>query len=295
MWMLYASLSAVCFGARGILYLKTSSSGLDRNLTLLGVFASGAVVSLACAWITGQRWSEETLTGVAMGLCSAAANAAMFHGFAVGKPSLIAILTSLPPAVVVILAYLFWSETLTWSQLISVVVIISGVVMVRYSNDLRAGNLKGLQWGALAMVCFGLNDILSKLSTRLEADMFPTLFYMFAVGAVCFGCWSWIRADRSGTAAGTGAGAGAGTGTEAAMRAKTVGIGMLVGLTNMLGMIWIMAAFQAGITGLVSAIVAMNVVIILLYSRFFRKERFKPLEIAGIGTALAGVVLLQLL
>ncbi|ETX11938.1 hypothetical protein MUS1_07750 [Marinomonas ushuaiensis DSM 15871] len=69
---------------------------------------------------------------------------------------------------------------------------------------------------------------------------------------------------------------------------------MLVGLTNVAGMMAILSAFAIGTTGLVSAIAAMNILIILLYSREFFKETFSRQEILGLIAALAGILILRL-
>jgi drug/metabolite transporter (DMT)-like permease len=75
---------------------------------------------------------------------------------------------------------------------------------------------------------------------------------------------------------------------------KTLLWGLVVGLTNISGMMLIMPAFRLGVTGLVSAVVAMNVVFVLLYARFGLKERFSPLEVGGLICACAGILILRL-
>ncbi|XEC94715.1 EamA family transporter [Paenibacillus tarimensis] len=285
MWLMYALLSAVFFGLRGVLYHWTSKKGLERNLMLFGVFFTGAVVCSAISFILRQQWSYATLTGIFMGLFSFGANASIFKGFAVGKASLVAILTGLPPVVVVVLAYLLWEEAPTLLQLAAFIVIVAGILLVRYSNDLRLGNLQGAQWGLLAMLFFGLNDMAVKQSTRLEADLFPTLTNMFIVGSVLF-CIGWLFDRRRARL----------SGAKPSLWSvpRTFLTGMLVGTTNVIGMITIATAFDLGITGLVSAVVALNVLIILLYSRIFLREKFKPVELTGIVTAMAGLILLRL-
>ena len=191
MWLLLAALSALCFGLRGIFYHWSSQQGIDRNLMLFGVFFTGAVASVSASFMFGQDWTASALTGLFMGTFSFVANACMFQGFAVGKSSLIAILTGLPPVVVVVLAYILWGETLTLGQLFAFVLIVVGILTVRYSNDLRIGNLQGAQWGLLAMLFFGMNDMAGKYSTKLEADLFPTLSYMFTIGSFFFAVW-WL-------------------------------------------------------------------------------------------------------
>lgn len=349
MWLILSLLAAVSFGLRGILYHAASRRGLNRSLMLCGVFTTGAVLSLGGALAFAQQWSVAALCGMMMGVFSYAANASMFKGFAVGKPSLIAILTALPPVVVVIFAYLLWGETLNLGQLASFVIILGGILLVRYSNDLSLSNLQGAGWGLLATLFFGMNDVTGKLSTVLGADMFPTLFWMFVTGTACFGL-SWLYEQRrrpldaaagrregatvrahatqhapavQPQAAASSAMATASADSLAARPAHAQGIdsplasaaaaasddaapgkahwtprrtflaGLVVGLTNISGMVFILSAFETGITSLVSAVIALNVLIILLYTRLYLRERFTPLELTGMATAFVGIVLLR--
>jgi len=285
MWLILSLLAAVSFGLRGILYHAASRHGLNRSLMLCGVFTTGAILSLGGALVYAQHWSPAALCGMMMGVFSYAANASMFKGFAVGKPSLIAILTALPPVVVVILAYLLWGETLNLGQLASFVIILGGILLVRYSNDLSLSNLQGAGWGLLATLFFGMNDVTGKLSTVLGADMFPTLFWMFVTGTACFG-FSWLYEQRRRPLA-------AAPGKVRWTPRRTFLAGLVVGLTNISGMVFILSAFETGITSLVSAVIALNVLIILLYTRLYLRERFTPLELTGMATAFVGIVLLR--
>lgn len=291
MWMAYALLAACCFGMRGILYHWSSQQPMNRELMLFGVFTMGAVFSLIGTMVTGQQWSAEALIGIAMGVLSVAANAAMYKGFSVGKASLVAILTGMPPLVVALLAYLVWGESITGWKLAAFAFIIIAVILLRYSNDLSLKNLKGAQWGLLAMLFFGLNDMTGKQSTLLGADTLPTMFYMFTAGSLLFGLW-WALAKRRNAARELAAAA------EHAVQPwserKTFLWGMAVGLTNTFGMMLIITAFSYGITGLVSAVVSLNVLVILLYTRIYTKERFKRLELAGIVMSLCGIMVLRL-
>lgn len=293
MWLLFASLAAISFGLRGILYHWSSKQGMDRNLMLFGVFFTGAVASLAGSLIFGQNWTASALTGLFMGAFSFIANACMFQGFAVGKPSIIAILTGLPPVVVVTLAYIMWGETLSLGQMLAFVLIIAGILTVRYSNDLRVGNLQGAQWGLLAMVFFGLNDMAGKMSTKLEAELFPTLFYMFTIGSISFAVWWMI--DKNRKRKGKANNTYESTSEQGKWNERqTFFSGMAIGLTNFFGMILIITAFKFGITGLVSAVVAMNVLLILLYTRVFVKEKFRRLEVIGMSICIIGMIALRL-
>jgi drug/metabolite transporter (DMT)-like permease len=283
MWLVLSLLAAVCFGIRGILYHWTSQKPIDRNLMLFGVFFTGMLVSFALCIITRQSWSYTALVGILMGLFSFAANASMYKGFAVGKASVVAIFTSLPPVVVILIAYMLWGETLNLWQFAAFLVIVTGVVLIRYSSDLSLQNLGGLKWGLLAMLFFGLNDVSSKQSMLWEAHIFPTLFMMFTTGSLLFYTF-WIKnrvvPEKTSLSWKSG---------------RTFLWGMVVGITNVSGMSLILPAFALGITSLVSVVIAINVLIILLYLRLFLKEKFNRLEITGIAFSLAGILILRLL
>ncbi|GGG62137.1 hypothetical protein GCM10010918_14750 [Paenibacillus radicis (ex Gao et al. 2016)] len=277
-----------------------------------------------CAVVTEQQWTTSALIGLQMGLFSFGANASMFKGFAVGKASLVAILTALPSVVVAIVAYILWEEKLNGMQFLAFAVIITGILLVRYSNDLSWSNLQGAQWGLLAMLLFAGNDLSGKWSTMMEAQMFPTLVCMFAMGSLCFGLW-WLKdlrgerlaaekaveigaANEAGTIRGNGgakariaSAAVSSAGEEAAALSRagwggkrTFSTGLGIGITNAVGMMLIITAFDHGKAGLVSAVTALNVLIVLLYTRFVVKEKFTKLETIGIATAFAGILLMRL-
>ncbi|WP_342663473.1 EamA family transporter [Paenibacillus harenae] len=311
MWLTYSVFAALSFGLRGILYHWTSQQPLNRNLLLFGTFTMGAVISGGCALVFSSDWTVAALIGIQMGLFSFGANASMFKGFAVGKASLVAILTALPSVVVVIAAFALWQEKLQAMQLISFVIIIGGVLLVRLSNDISLRNLQGAQWGLLAMLLFAGNDLSGKWSTMMEAELFPTTFFMFLTGACCFGLW-WLRdarkeigkrkaAERVRLAAGGAvrlsghaASEQAAAGTGAWSGRRTFLVGLAVGTTNAVGMMLIVTAFDLGKAGLVSAVTALNVLIVLLYTRFVVKEKFTKTEVAGIALAFAGILLMRL-
>jgi drug/metabolite transporter (DMT)-like permease len=285
MWLLFSVLAALCFGLRGILYHWSSQQSLNRNVLLCGTFAMGAVVSLACALVWQSEWEISALIGIQMGLFSFGANASMFKGFAVGKASLVAILTGLPSVVVVLFAYILWGERLNLLQLFAFVVIVIGILFVRYSNDITLSNLQGAGWGVIALLLFAANDLSSKWTTLVHASLFPTLFFMFATGTICFAIWWWKDKQK-----GAAQQSAESTWTER----KTFLFGMGVGITNVMGMILIIHGFANGITGLVSAVVALNVLIVLLYTRFILKDKFSKLEQSGLAIAMVGILMMKL-
>lgn len=329
MWLVYASASAFCFGLRGILYQWSSRRPMDRNLMLLGVFMLGTLVAGGANLFVGQAWSWGAAAGVMMGAFSFMSNMSMYRGFAVGKASLVAVLTALPAAVVSLGAFILWQEKLTGWQFGALCVILLGIVVIRYSNELNLSNLRGMQWGVLAMLGFAITDLSSKQSQLWHAEVLPTLTAMFATGALLF-LIVWRRAvgqtarqygDGSGKAGNVRVDNGA---DEVAVTAEktpsakgcTPGDidsvktakgearwsgrrsflwGMAVGFTNVSGMMLILPAFKLGPAGLVSAVIATSVLLILLFTRLYLKERFTKPQLLGIGMAIAGVMMLKLL
>jgi len=291
MWLMYALFAALAFGLRGILYHKTSTMKLNRNLMLCGVFASGMIINGIIMLVSGAQWSTSCLVGIQMGLFSFAASACMFKGFAVGKASIVAILTSLPSVVVVVAAYLLWDEKLHTMQLLAFFVLVIGILTIKYSSDISLTNMQGAQWGLLAMLFFAGNDLSGKWSTLLQSERFPTLFLMFTTGTLCFGLW-WLieqRGKKENTAAIHTSNA-----VKVYSNRSTFGIGLAVGITNVVGMMLILQAFQLGKTGLVSAVIALNVVIILLYTRFVVREPLTRYEVVGMILAVCGILLIHL-
>ncbi len=286
MWLLLALSAAMCFGFRGVLYQWSSQKPMNRNLMLFGTFFTGTIVSLLFVLIFESEWTSGVWLGIVMGLLSFAGNGSMVKGFAVGKASLVAVLTALPPVVVIVMAFLLFGERLNWQQAIAFVCIVGGVIMIRYSNDLSWKQLNGAGWALLATLFFGFNDVTGKLSTLYEADIFLTSFWMFATGAVCFAVWWLIERRRPFFLTSL---------DQTAWPNKITFLwGMVVGLTNVSGMFFILNAFKYGVTGLVSAVVAVNVVIILLYSRFFVKDKVSRLELFGMIVALTGIMVIRI-
>ncbi|MEX2103855.1 MAG: DMT family transporter, partial [Bacilli bacterium] len=249
MWLVFAILSAFSFGLRGILYHWTSQKPINRNLMLLGVFSTGFVTSLIISFILQQQWTIHNLVGILMGLFSFAANGSMYKGFSVGKASLVAILTGLSPVVVVVLAYIVWGETLTLWQQAAFVIIITGILILRYSGDLSLKQLQGVQWGLLAMLFFALNDLSSKETMLLDAAIFPTLFMMFITGGLCFGSLWLIGKYRVKKNTKQEVPVAELINEKPWKASKTFLWGMLVGVTNSSGMFLLLPAFELGLTG----------------------------------------------
>ncbi|MFJ5714143.1 EamA family transporter [Neobacillus sp. NPDC093127] len=288
MWFVFAVAAASCFGLRGILYHWTSQRPIDRNLLLLGVYLSGTLITVTGNLFIQQSWSTGALFGILMGLFSFIANASMYRGYAVGKASIVALFTGLPPLVVMIVAFVLWREELTAWQFTAFFIVLSGLILIKYSQDLKLNQLKGVQWGVLTMLFFGFTDVSVKQATLSGAATLPILTVMFLTGSVLFGTsWAINKSKRA-------ASSNEEDSPNNWTMKRTIGWGMIVGITNAVGMLLIFPAFRDGITGIVSAIVAMNVAFVILYARFYLKENWNKREITGLSMAFVGILILRI-
>ncbi|MFJ7974404.1 EamA family transporter [Peribacillus sp. NPDC096379] len=301
MWFFFAGAAAICFGIRGILYQWTSQRPIDRNLLLLGVYISGTLIALISNVIAKQPWSIGAWYGVLMGLFSYIANASMYRGYAVGKASIIALFSGLPPLVVVIVAYILWGEVLSTWQLTAFFIVLLGLILIKYSQDLKLNQLKGIQWGILTMLFFGFSDVSIKQSTIAGAATLPALIIMYVTGTVLFGItWAITYAKSKSTVQEKDQYEEAPNKTTQQNNIphwtlkRTLGWGMFVGITNIAGMMFLFPAFREGITGIVSAISAMSVALVILYAHFYLKENMSKREITGLVVTVVGILVLRL-
>lgn len=313
---MFAVAASACFGIRGILYQWTSQRPVDRNLLFVGVYLSGIIVSLLLNRQAQQPWNEGIQLGVLMGVFSFAANASLYRGYEVGRASVVAFFSALSPLVVVLAAYLLWSEAPGVVQGIGFAIVVLALVIVRYGQDLRSGQLRGWGFGTLAMLLYSFTDLSSKQSVLVGASMLPVLTMMFMTGTVLFlGMYMTDRVrksrgkkspagdaapstDRQQTAPKASASAATSSDEVTAHAVwpvrRTLLWGMTVGLTNIAGMVLMLNALQEGVTGVVSAITAMSVIVVILYARFYLKEAMSRREALGILLAFAGIIVLRL-
>ena len=301
MWFFFAGAAAICFGIRGILYQWTSQRPIDRNLLLLGVYISGTLIALISNVTAQQPWSNGAWYGVLMGLFSFIANASMYRGYAVGKASIIALFSGLPPLVVVIVAYILWGEVLSTWQLTAFFIVLLGLILIKYSQDLKLNQLKGIQWGILTMLFFGFSDVSIKQSTIAGAATLPALIIMYVTGTLLFGItWAISYAKSKSTVQEKDRYVEAPNKTTEQnivphwTLKRTLGWGMIVGISNIAGMMFLFPAFRDGITGIVSAISAMSVALVILYAHFYLKENLSKREITGLIVTVVGILILRL-
>ena len=286
MWFVFAVAAAACFGVRGILYQWTSQRPVDRNLLFVGVYLSGILISLFLNIQAKQPWNHGVALGILMGVFSFAANASIYRGYEVGRASVVAFFSALSPLVVVLVAFWLWNEAPNGVQGIGFGIVVLALIIVRYGQDFRSGSLRGWNWGMISMLLYSFTDLSSKQSVLIGASMLPVLTMMFATGtALFFFMYMNIRISKKTSQPAN---------PPVWKARRTLIWGMTVGLTNIAGMILMLHALQEGVTGIVSAITAMSVIIVILYARLYLKETWSRREAFGILLAFAGIVVLRL-
>lgn len=288
MWLVFAALSSLHFAMRGILFQVYSRKPADRNVILIGMFFAGTIVSLICSLINPSPWNTYSLLGIVMGVLSFVGNSAMYKAYAVGKASYIALLISITPVVVTFLAYLFWQEVLTDFQLFALIILMGGIVLVRVSGDFTLHDHSGTGWAIVTIFAFAFVDLLSKQTMRYEAPVFHVALFMFSSGMWCFLINYGLVFLRKKTNAHW-------IGTHPSGRwsiVRCLCAGFTVGMAAAGGLIFSLPAMKLGHTGLVSAVINAQIILIVLYAAIFRRERVKLLEYVGIAIVLAGIVTL---
>ncbi|WP_145146174.1 DMT family transporter [Paenibacillus xylanexedens] len=293
MWFVAAIGAAFFFGLRGILYQWTSQRSIDRNLLFIGIYISSTILVLILNSILNQPWSKGIWFGLLMGIFSFLANTFSHKGYAVGRASVIAFFSSLTPVLVVLFAALLWGEALTPSQLTGFSIITLSLIIVRYRKDTQGGNkYRGWQFGFLSIIFYSFTDLSSKQSLLEEASILPVLTTMFATSTVLFSGAYFIKKSSLDS-------------LEQESSPKPIQndtywtnfnillLGTGIGLVNVLAMILKLVAFDSGVTGVVSSIIGLSIVVILLYARVHLKEAMTRTEISGVVIALIGVIVLK--
>ncbi|MGG4091542.1 EamA family transporter [Paenibacillus lautus] len=292
MWFTFAIGAAFFFGLRGVLYQWTSQRPIDRNLMFIGVYISSTILALVLNLFANQTWSSGVWLGILMGVFSFLANTFLYKGYTVGRASVIAFFSGLTPVLVVLLAALLWAETLASMQLIGFCIIILSLIVIRYKRDLQGGKYQGWQFGFLAIIFYSFTDLSSKQALLNGASILPLLTMMFSTSTILFS-GAFLIQIRQIPSSFPG-------GIDKLRKlenhwtiSNTLLLGAGVGLVNVLAMILKLIAFDNGITGVVSAIIALSVVVVLLYARFYLKESMSRTEIYGVVLALIGVIVIK--
>lgn len=137
-WLLWAFLSAI-FAAATALLAKVGVAGIDSNLatairtTVVFVFAWAVAIALekhsAITLIDRRSWIFLVLSG----LCTGLSWLCYFRALQLGPASSVAPIDKLSVVLVVLLAWLFLGEQLTFLKILGISLITAGAIVIAFA------------------------------------------------------------------------------------------------------------------------------------------------------------------
>jgi drug/metabolite transporter (DMT)-like permease len=232
-----------------------------------------------------SRWIWLSLSGV-IGL--SLGDMFFFLSLVSVGPRLGSLLLSLAPIFGSIIAWIFFGETLTFLQIIGIVLALAGIGWVVMSHEEPADTphghtQRGVFFGALAALGQAVGLVLSKQG--MFGEFSPFQANVIRMLAAVFFTWIWALIE------------GKAGETITAFRAKPQVIGLIASgalIGPMLGVSASLLAVQHAEIGVASTLMALPPVIILPFSYFVFKEKISWQAIAGTILAITGVAILFL-
>lgn len=297
MWVLEAFLSALFAGITAIL-AKVGIKNVDSHLAT----ALRTVIVTLFAWlmvlITGGL-AELPLVGgttllflVLSGLTTGASWLCYFKAISLGDVVKIAPIDKSSTIFTMLLAFLFLGEPFTWLKALCIVLIGAGTYMMVYTKrpvkQIPEGmspqkperrSLKQYAWfiyAALSAVFAALTTILGKIGVQDISSNLGT-----AIRCIVVLLLAWVIVFMQGTHR-----------TIRSIDRRSVLFLVLSGFATGLSWLCYYSALKNGSASVVGPIDKLSILVTVLFSRVFLKEKLSPLSIAGLFTLTAGTLLL---
>lgn len=291
MWVLNAFLSALFAGITGIL-AKVGIKNTDSHLAT----ALRTIVVTLFAWlmvvITSGFADISAVTGktllflVLSGLTTGASWLCYFKAISIGDVVKIAPVDKSSTILTMLLAFLFLGEPLNWLKLVCIVLIGAGTYMMIYTKrdakqtETAAGPKKqGLSWfvyAALSAVFAALTTILGKIGVQDISSNLGTAIRCIVVLALA---WAIVFMQ----------------GTHRSIRTidrRSIVFLVLSGIATGLSWLCYYSALKNGDASIVTPIDKLSILVTVLFSRVFLKEKLSALSLLGLLVMTAGTLLL---
>lgn len=260
----------------------------DRLPALAGQVLSTAGLLLPAlflmpAVLRERRATAGLVAGLVSGLCGSAGNLALLASLREGgQASVVFPLTALYPLVTVVAAILFLRERARWAQAVGIALAIIAVLLLSLDPNTPLAKLGSnyifsawVLYAAGALVAFGLAAVFQKMATnRISAE---SAFAMFAAGFVPPLAVIWLFEPLP-------------------RELPTVAVFWAIagGLLNGLGVLATLAAYRrGGKASVVTPLAAIYPMVTVIVAIIFLGEKVSAIQLAGIGVAIAGGVLLS--
>ncbi|MGD1992657.1 MAG: DMT family transporter [Anaerolineae bacterium] len=275
-------LAAACWGTSGI-FVKYIAAGTEvtalalafwRDLTTFLVLLTGMVLFRRRRLRVERRDLPWLLAlGASLGIFHVFWNlGVLFNGAAVATVQQAAM-----PAIVAVVAWLIWSEALTWDKILAIVLTFVGTVLVTGIDALQRAQLSlgGLLIGLGIPITYAAWTLFGK-QVRQRYDALTALTYAFGFGALVLLPFQFFTPQP-----------------WPVPGLSLVWFAALIGLSTIVPF----SAYTFGLGGLpasVASIVAMSEIpIVSVYAYFLLDERLSPDQLLGAGLVVAGVLLLS--
>ena len=291
MWLLLAVISTLFIGVSTILSkigIKDADAyvtGAVTNTVLLTAFAGTAAFSGAFAQVplmeTGT-WLSVAFSGVVLSISWAF----YFLGLKGGSVSVFLAIQSLTIIISMVLCAVFIQEKITGYMLIGTALILCGTLLMMDRQELAALKGKGLlhgeqQWilfAGLSAICASISYVIVKADTApIDTNVTSTFRYIIVVAML----WLLLFKKGKGGAFGT-------------ITRKTWIFILLGAAASGAGHVLVYKALFLGKAAVIMTIYRMGMVISIILSRIFLKEKLQKKGWLGFALLVSGVVLFAL-
>lgn len=290
MWFLLAVGSALIFGAAGLLMKASQAAGGNTSHLLFGLYLAGTVgfglnslLTPPDDWLSGSL----LLAGLIVGAGSAWGNLVWMKALAFGPAGLTSLLTNLNIVVVVLLAVVWYGESLGLLQFIGICLLFGAISLVTVRPG-ESWTIREKTWFALillAILLFTFRNGGLKVTGEMALPGAAVLFVGYLFSLIWFGA-AMIRERRRNTPK---------KHNKKADRHELIGLryGLLAGSCSYGGLQLYALALERGPANLIAPIFAANSLVIALGAMFFFQERLNTLQKWAVLCLLVGLMLVR--
>lgn len=296
MWLLLALFSTLCIGVSTILSkigIKNTDAyitGAVTNTVLLAAFAGTALVTGAFYQTVNMGW-HSWFSVCASGIILSVSWAFYFLGLKGGSISVFLAIQSLTIIFSMILCRIFIKETITLWMVIGTVLIIAGTLLMMdkqelaslKNKDILKSDKRWILFSALSAVCASISYVIVKADTTpIDTNVTSTYRYIIVVIFL----WILLYIKRKP--------AFAIKDSLNDIKRKTWLFILLGAATSGAGHVLVYKALFLGKAAVIMTIYRMGMVVSIILSRFFLKERLSAKGWIGLGLLILGVALFAL-
>jgi drug/metabolite transporter (DMT)-like permease len=282
--ILFGLLSMVGFGLSNALSQPlTRKIGSSKTLFLRNLFIVPFMLAVFLIFPAQQSYDISFFAiAFGLGILGFVPTLAFYKAVKIEKVGVVAPVASSQVVIAVLLAMLFFNETLSATQLASIVLIIAGVLLISFNpkdwkNLLGAGLSLGVLFALVASVLWGLVFFLLKIPVNAIGPILTSLLLEFGV-LLASGAYLWHSKPR--------------------FKMPDNGALLLVfavAATGAVGTLFFNFGVQISAVSIVAALSMSSSLVATLYGRFVFNERLSRLQWLSVGLIISGIVFLQLL